>query len=291
MTATAARPRVPRRAAVLVAGIVATTLVVLGVSTPAFAAGSGTIASMVNSDRAAHGLRPLVRSGALDAVAARWAQHMVDAGTISHNPNLAAQAPGGWLRLGENVAMGYGPEAMERAWMASPDHRANILGDYTAFGVAYLIVGSSTWGVQVFAKYATTTKSQPAPAPVKAAPAPAKPAPAKPAPAKPAPAPAKPAPQPAPAEQRPVKAAPAKTAAPKPTATRPASATPLPATATPTPTTAGVSPTATPRATASPTAAAAAEPASASVALPLGLAVGILALAATAFAVIRRRRI
>nr|WP_290427326.1 CAP domain-containing protein [Microbacterium elymi] len=97
---------------------------------------------------------------ALDAVAARWAQHMVDAGTISHNPNLAAQAPGGWLRLGENVAMGYGPEAMERAWMASPDHRANILGDYTAFGVAYLIVGSSTWGVQVFAKYATTTKSQ-----------------------------------------------------------------------------------------------------------------------------------
>lgn len=58
------------------------------------------------------------------------------------------------MSAAENVAQGYsGEAAMHDGWMASPGHRANILGDFTDIGVAFLSAGGTTWGVQVFASY------------------------------------------------------------------------------------------------------------------------------------------
>jgi hypothetical protein len=280
----------PRRTAALVAIVVAVTLALFGAATPAFASDSGTLASLVNRDRAAHGLRALSRSGSLDAVAASWARHMASAGRMSHNPNLAGQVPSGWRALGENVAMGQrSPQQVETAWMNSAGHRANILGDYTHVGVAFIVASGTTWSVEVFAKYPVTAKAK-APAPKKA---PAKPTPKKVAPAKPkatTPAQAKPAkPKPAPAQvqSHAVKAAPAP-AAPR------ASATPARSTATP-------SATSTPAAkvAAAPDASVTATPAAVAleqtsaatpVALPLGVATAVLAAAAVAVGVLRRRR-
>ncbi|MNY65131.1 hypothetical protein D3C86_2023500 [compost metagenome] len=43
----------------------------------------------------------------------------------------------GAKRVGENVAYNYKtPEAAVRAWLDSPGHKENIVGDYTHFGLS-----------------------------------------------------------------------------------------------------------------------------------------------------------
>lgn len=128
---------------------------VLWLLAPAAAASdSGTIASLANDARSDQGLTRLVRAPALDEVAAGWARQLRRNGSLSHNPAVGDQIPSGWRAWGENVASGQSDGAsMHAAWMGSSGHRANILGDYTHVGVAFLRDGSTTWGVQVFARY------------------------------------------------------------------------------------------------------------------------------------------
>ena len=124
---------------------------------PARAAGEdeATIAGLVTAARQDAGLPPLARNDALDDVAAAWARRMADDRRMYHNPLLAAQVPGGWRALGENVAQGYADAAaVHDGWMHSTGHRANILGEgYTDIGIAFLRAGGTTWGVEVFATY------------------------------------------------------------------------------------------------------------------------------------------
>ena len=133
----------------------------------ASASESGTIHSLVNAARASAGLAPLRLNAGLDQVAANWANQLAASGQLAHNPSYAAQIPGGWMNAGENVAQGQPTgAAMHDAWMASPQHRANILGGFTDVGIAFLSAGGTTWGVEVFAAYPA-----PPPAPAPAAPA------------------------------------------------------------------------------------------------------------------------
>jgi hypothetical protein len=177
--------------------VLVTILSVLGLSsigaTSASATESDTIASLVNQARAAAGLPGLAHNPAMDAVAERWAQQMGAANTMSHNPSYAAQIPTGWTRAGENVATGQPtPAAMHDAWMNSAGHRANILGDFTDIGIAFVTINGITWGVEDFGRYAghasapVQAVAAPAPpaakaaAPVAAAPVPVAPVPAAP---------------------------------------------------------------------------------------------------------------
>ncbi|MET4704379.1 CAP domain-containing protein [Frigoribacterium sp. UYMn621] len=163
----------------------------------ASASEADTIASLVNQARASAGLPGLIHNPAMDAVAQQWANQMGAANSMTHNPDYSTQIPSGWSRAGENVATGQPtPSAMHTAWMNSPGHRANILGDFTDIGIAFVTVNGTTWGVEDFGKYAGHAGAPaPAPAPAPAAPAPpAPPAPKAPAPvaraaAAPAPAP------------------------------------------------------------------------------------------------------
>ena len=177
----------------------------IGVSRAA-ASEADTIGSLLNQARASAGLPPLARNGAMDAVAAGWAQQMAANGAMSHNPSYSSQIPRGWSKAGENVATGFpSPSDTHTAWMNSAGHRANILGDYTDVGVAYFVDANGvSWAVEDFGKYgapaaaaapAPAAKAAPAHAPaVKAAPAALRVAPA--APAASAPVPAAPAPPP-----------------------------------------------------------------------------------------------
>ena len=134
----------------------------------ASASESGTIHSLVNAARASAGLPPLRLNAALDQVAANWANQLAASGQLAHNPSYAAQIPSGWMNAGENVAQGQPTgAAMHDAWMASPQHRANILGEFTDVGIAFLSAGGTTWGVEVFAAYPAQA---PAPAPPAVAP-------------------------------------------------------------------------------------------------------------------------
>jgi hypothetical protein len=146
-------PRLSTLPALLIAGLVAGTAL-LAPATPAVAAEPDTVYTLLNDARWADGQAGLVRNTALDQVAADWAAKLAASGTLSHNPDYASQIPAGWSNAGENVAEGQ-PDAgtMHAAWMASPGHRANILGSYTDVGIAFLSAGGTTWGVQVFATY------------------------------------------------------------------------------------------------------------------------------------------
>jgi hypothetical protein len=147
---------------------------VLATSTPAAAAGEGTILSLVNQARAEHGKGPLKLNSAMNAVALAWAKHMAAANSMVHNPNYSKQIPGGWTRAGENIAHGFAsPAAVHEAWMNSSGHRANILGDYTDIGIAFITVDGSTWAVEDFGKYGASSKPKTPKPP--AAPKPAKP--------------------------------------------------------------------------------------------------------------------
>jgi hypothetical protein len=193
----------------LIRRILAVALLALGFvavgGSPATAAEPDTIYSLTNDARWANGQAGLVRNAALDAVAQGWADQLAASGTLSHNPNTGGQIPGGWSSWGENVAQGYPDGAsMHAGWMNSPGHRANILGNFTDIGIAFVVGGGTTWGVEVFATYAGSGGAAP-PAPP-------------PAPAEPEPAPAEPAPA----------ATPTATPTPSPTPTRSARSSPTP---------------------------------------------------------------
>ena len=110
-----------------------------------------------NQVRAQAGTTPLVRNAALDKVASDWAYQQWKNGAMSHNPDYSTQIPSGWSHAGENVASGYTYDTVVRAWVNSPEHYKNLVGDYTDLGVGYYqgSDGKRYWS-QVFAKYATT---------------------------------------------------------------------------------------------------------------------------------------
>jgi hypothetical protein len=125
---------------------------------------------MINSDRAAHGLRALQISGTLTGIAQRWAAHMAATDNLSHNSSAGAEIPSGWSTWGENVGYSTLTSAsnLNSAFMASPDHRANILSTaYTEVGVGYATKNGHTYVSELFAGYPSASA---APAPKAAAP-------------------------------------------------------------------------------------------------------------------------
>ena len=212
------------RTALVVALLVGFGLTSVGVNS-ASASEADTIAALVNQARASAGLPGLIHNPSMDSVALQWANQMGASQVMSHNPDYSTQIPSGWSRAGENVAMGQPtPSAMHTAWMNSAPHRANILGDFTDIGIAFVTVNGTTWGVEDFGKYAGHA-GVPAPA------APVTAAPTAPAPAASAPAASAPA-VPAPAPKAPVTASPAQPTTPVAPAAQAAAPTPAAAPAT-----------------------------------------------------------
>ncbi len=100
---------------------------------------------LTNQARMDQGLQPLHWDAALAAAAQAHAQKMLDQHSLSHQlpgePDLqtrAAQAGAHFREIAENVAMGNGAEGVQKEWMNSPPHRANILDpklDHVGVGV------------------------------------------------------------------------------------------------------------------------------------------------------------
>lgn len=108
----------------------------------------GRTMDLLNQQRATNGLPPLRTDVRLAAAADAHNQWMRDHGCFAHvctgEPALDARIrTAGYVGMtawGENIAFGYRtPEAVVEAWMASPGHRANILGaQYADVGCAFL---------------------------------------------------------------------------------------------------------------------------------------------------------
>ncbi|MBI4836993.1 MAG: hypothetical protein HY813_01135 [Candidatus Portnoybacteria bacterium] len=118
-----------------------------------------------NAQRASAGLTPLKGNPALDLAAAIKAEDILERQYFTHDSpggqspaDLAKMVNYEFVAIGENLAMGNfdGDMALVEAWMESPGHRANILGDYADIGVAVIqgvFENSKTWiAVQEFGR-------------------------------------------------------------------------------------------------------------------------------------------
>ncbi|WEK13600.1 MAG: CAP domain-containing protein [Candidatus Microbacterium phytovorans] len=170
------RPR--RRLGVAAGAATALVVALLGAVVPATAAAGASsctssltvsqvqdrILADVNAARSRVGVKALRANAAMDSVALKWSQRQAADATMKHNPNYSTQIPAGWSAAGENVAFGYSPTTVTRAWLDSPGHRANILrSSFTHIGIG---VGCSESGrpyyTQVFGAYKILTTTAPA---------------------------------------------------------------------------------------------------------------------------------
>lgn len=143
--------RGPRRLLVLVAAV---TVAITGFAVPAHAGPEGTLVARINASRAAAGLAPVESYWDLTDDARSHAARMSEAGAIQHNPALGG-VTGVWQALGENVGVGDDANALHDAFMASPSHRANILGDYNYVGVGAVTAGDGLiWVTVIFMRAA-----------------------------------------------------------------------------------------------------------------------------------------
>jgi uncharacterized protein YkwD len=123
---------------------------------------------LMNGDRQAHGLAPLVRDERLSRVARRYSQEMSETGVVAHvsrrsggvgdRVEAAGISPLPTI-LAENVATDLTAAAVESGFMSSPGHRDNILNPtLTRVGVG-VAVGRESGGfvplffTQVFAGF------------------------------------------------------------------------------------------------------------------------------------------
>jgi uncharacterized protein YkwD len=160
LTATTARhvraPSVRARATrrLGAAGFVAAALssIVLVVTAGAASAGSaGGFVAAINAARSANGVAPLAVAGDLAAAASRQASSMAGSGVLAHTPNLAS-AICCWTAVGENVGEGPSVSSIAAAFLASPDHRANILNRaYTQVGIGTAVDAHGVlWVSEIF---------------------------------------------------------------------------------------------------------------------------------------------
>jgi hypothetical protein len=116
------------------------------------------LADLVNADRAQQGLPALKWDPALAQAAQQHAQLMSEQGALSHQypgePDLearAGQAGAHFRTIAENVALAPSPQALEKEWMNSPPHRANILNpSLTSLGVGMVRKGGNYYASLVF---------------------------------------------------------------------------------------------------------------------------------------------
>jgi uncharacterized protein YkwD len=121
----------------------------------------------INSARQGNGLGTLRAHDTLTKVARDWAVRMKDdhesggdrQAVLRHNPSMHGQIPSNYRRAGENVGYtvlsGASDSALvdrlHKAYMASPGHRANIMGEFDRVGVGLVAADDGTlWSTVVF---------------------------------------------------------------------------------------------------------------------------------------------
>lgn len=130
--------RLANRTLAVVGAVTAGLVLVTGQAAASANPGAAFVAA-ANQARAAAGLPTLTVSADLTAAATHQAQNMADAGVLFHTPNLGSGLCC-WAMLGENVGEGPSQVVIQSAFMASPEHRANILRSaFRQIGVGYVI--------------------------------------------------------------------------------------------------------------------------------------------------------
>ncbi len=108
--------------------------------------------TLTNRSRESHNLPDLVLNYRLSRYAQKHSKSMSKAGEIFHSTNLqGVLSPFNWSVGGENVGVGGSLQSLQDAFMASPEHRQNILRssfDYVGIGVVHR--GGMDWVTVIF---------------------------------------------------------------------------------------------------------------------------------------------
>jgi uncharacterized protein YkwD len=133
---------------------------------------------LLNNERAAQRLRPVVEAPGLTQPSRAYSARMVaesffahespDGGTLVDRLTGAGYiAPDGDWTVGENIAWGQGhlatPRNIVAAWMASPGHRKNVLtGEYTEIGLGVVTgtPGDASWGATYTTDFGAVQRDQ-----------------------------------------------------------------------------------------------------------------------------------
>lgn len=97
--------------------------------------------NIINEYRVSVGLLPLQQINHVSFKSEEHDDYMIANNVVNHN-NFVERSENiisvlGAKRVGENVAYNYNtPQSAVTAWLNSPSHKQNIVGDYTHFGIA-----------------------------------------------------------------------------------------------------------------------------------------------------------
>jgi uncharacterized protein YkwD len=149
-------------ALVAVLAVVLTGLAAAGTARASTATDETHVIELVNGTRSQKGVQTLQRNDALVKMAREQAARMAAKGTIFHNPDLGPQATLlglHWLRLGENVGMGWNVDVIEDAILKSPHHYENIVRPaYNSIGVGVVYAAERVFVAQVFGQLEQAAK-------------------------------------------------------------------------------------------------------------------------------------
>jgi uncharacterized protein YkwD len=164
-----------RKAAVALAGLAASTALVLAPASGASAvtiergeravndspqlaqagaygdpAAAGRTLDLINAERARNGVAPVRATAALNSIATNWAFSMGNRNTLEHNPNLTNEI-GGYHWHGENVGSGADADQIHGEFLRSSGHRANLLDPkWTEVGIGAVQANGRLWIVEDF---------------------------------------------------------------------------------------------------------------------------------------------
>jgi uncharacterized protein YkwD len=139
------RPLVPRRVLSWAAAVAAAVVLAVPAESASLTPPESSLLTAMNEVRLAHGLAPLHMDPRLEQAARTHSGKMLRAGSLFHGAfvqrirRVGVRAP----HVGENLAWGAGhlsgARAIVKAWLASPEHRANLLRPgYSAVGIGAL---------------------------------------------------------------------------------------------------------------------------------------------------------
>jgi uncharacterized protein YkwD len=137
----------------------ATTLAVTLIATVATAAPPASaqmrrekMLGWVNHARAEHGVRKLRMDNRVVKIAHDHNDDMATKDQLFHSTNLSYKLRYvNWSAWGENVGVGGDPYGLFKAYMASPDHRANILSkNYDHIGISFVCRDGALWSTMIF---------------------------------------------------------------------------------------------------------------------------------------------
>lgn len=111
---------------------------------------------LVNQERAAAGLAPVVEDGALASLAQQHSAQMAATANLVHTANLGGAVGSvipSYTGAAENVGQGPSVATVTSLFMASPTHRSAILGNFDSAGVGVATSGDGrVWVTQLFAR-------------------------------------------------------------------------------------------------------------------------------------------